>query len=54
MASDTVTSPSGRILVRRTRATTTPRESSEAKILRIAEDARLNCSRVTTINRCDG
>jgi muramidase (phage lysozyme) len=37
MASDTVTSPSGRTLVRRTRATTTPKESDEAKIIRIAQ-----------------
>jgi muramidase (phage lysozyme) len=33
---DTVTSPSGRTLVRRTSRTTTPKESSEAKIIRIA------------------
>jgi muramidase (phage lysozyme) len=37
MASDTVTSPSGRTLARRTSATTTPRESNEAKIIRIAQ-----------------
>jgi muramidase (phage lysozyme) len=37
MAGDTVTSPSGRTLVKRTSATTTPKESSEAKIIRIAQ-----------------
>lgn len=34
---DTITSPSGRTLVRRTSRTTTPKESNEAKIIRIAQ-----------------
>lgn len=38
MTSDTLTSPSGRTLARRARATTTPTESSEAKVLRIAQE----------------
>jgi muramidase (phage lysozyme) len=37
MAGDTVISPSGRTLVKHTNATTTPRESSDAKIIRIAQ-----------------
>jgi muramidase (phage lysozyme) len=37
MPNDTVTSPSGRTLVKRSSATTTPRESSEAKVIRIAQ-----------------
>jgi len=35
---DSVISPSGRTLVRRTSRTTTPRESSEAKAIRIAQE----------------
>jgi muramidase (phage lysozyme) len=38
VASDTVISPSGRTLVRRASKTTTPRESSEAKAIRIAQE----------------
>lgn len=34
---DTVTSPSGKALLRRTSRTTTPKESPEAKIIRIAQ-----------------
>lgn len=34
---DTVTSPSGKTLTRRTSRTTTPKESNEAKIIRIAQ-----------------
>lgn len=34
---DTITSPSGRTLVRRTSRTTTPKESNEAKIIRITQ-----------------
>ncbi|WP_229425234.1 MULTISPECIES: hypothetical protein [unclassified Massilia] len=35
MTTQTITSPSGRTLVRRTERTTTPRESAEGKIVRI-------------------
>jgi muramidase (phage lysozyme) len=38
MTTDTVTSPSGKILLRRTTRTTTPKESSEAKIVRITQE----------------
>jgi muramidase (phage lysozyme) len=38
MATDTVTSPSGKTLMRRTSRTTTSRENNEAKIVRIAQD----------------
>lgn len=37
MATDSVISPSGRTLTRRVTKTTTPKESSEAKIIRIAQ-----------------
>ncbi|MCS0590358.1 paar repeat-containing protein [Massilia norwichensis] len=44
MSSDTVTSPSGKTLVKRASMKTTPRESSEAKIIRVAQErkTRLN------------
>lgn len=38
MATDTVTSPSGRTLLRRTTKTTTPKESNEAKIVRVTQE----------------
>lgn len=38
MTTDTVTSPSGRTLTRRATTNTTPKESSEAKAIRIAQD----------------
>jgi len=39
--SDTLTSPSGKTLVRRASRTTTPKESSEAKIIRIAQEKKV-------------
>jgi hypothetical protein len=38
MTTDTVTSPSGRTLIRRATKTTTPKESSDAKIVRITQE----------------
>ena len=38
MATDTLTSPTGRTLLRRISKTTTPKESDEAKIVRIMQD----------------
>lgn len=38
MATDTLTSPTGKTLLRRTSRTTTPKESSEAKTVRIMQD----------------
>lgn len=38
MTTDTVTSPSGKTLLQRTTRTTTPKESSQAKIVRITQE----------------